>query len=435
MHMCVSIALAFLLSACSLQQHYSKIDRAMVSGRCDQAVGIMGESKSEYGENARLVYLLDSAMIHMECGRFREANTFFHEAEELGEALWTESISRQAASLVTNEYVLPYAGEDFERALINLFSALCYLKLDEYDEALVECRRLDTLLSDYNARYQDKNVYKEDAFGRYISGLIHEASGEMDSAYIDYYHAFRVYQKSYTPAYDTTPPSFLVEELVRAAARVDRLNEAKRLVGSRAYKEYTGATLPENRGKVVLIHLNGKSPVKKENKVVVPTPSGPVGVAFPEYVVDSPRCTSSKLILQSDSNTFRAVSELGEDINRIAVKNLDDRKVRVIAKTVARAVAKQMAIKQISKAATDNGDKANRQLVEFLFNTANTLFLEKADTRTWRTLPGEIYISRIFVPEGEYTAYIKTCGSSRIKLDSVRIKKGRTRFLLYSSIY
>jgi uncharacterized protein len=433
LYLCIAIALIF--SSCSLQQHYSKIDNAMVSGQCNQAVDLMGKSKSEYGENARLIYLLDSAMVHMECGNFREANTFFHEAEDLGEKLWTESLSRHAASFVTNDYVLPYAGEDFERALINLLSALCYLKLNEYDEALVECRRLDTLLSGYNAKYEDKNIYKEDAFGRYISGLIHEAAGELDSAYIDYYHAFRVYSKNYTAAYKTSPPSFLAEELIRTAYRVDRLTEAKRLVGSHVAKKFSSGSAFKNMGKVVLIHLNGKSPVKKENRIVVPTPSGPVGVAFPEYVVKMPQCTSSRLIVKSSSKTYKANSELAQNINKIAVKNLDDRKVRIIAKTIARAVAKQMAIKQISAAAVDKRDKRNRQLVEFLFNTANTLFLEKADTRTWRTLPGEIYISRIFVPEGNYTAYIKRGSGAKKKLDQISIKAGETRFLLYSSIY
>lgn len=433
LYLCIALALIF--SSCSLQQHYSKIDKAMVSSQCSQAVALMGESKGEYGENARLIYLLDSAMVHMECGNFNEANAFFHEAEDLGEKLWTESVSRHAASFITNDYVLPYAGEDFERALINLFSALCYLKLNEYDEALVECRRLDTLLSGYNAKYEDKNIYKEDAFGRYISGLIHEAAGELDSAYIDYYHAYRVYSKNYSASYNTTPPSFLAEELLRTGARVDRLNEAKRLVGSHAAKKFQAGSLLKNKGKVVLIHLNGKSPVKKENRVVVPTPSGPVGVAFPEYVVSTPPCTNSRLIVKSSSKTYKASSELAQNINKIAVKSLDDRKVRIIAKTIARAVAKQMAIKQISDSAVDERDKRSRQLVSFLLNTANTLFLEKADTRTWRTLPGEIYISRILVPEGEYTAYIKRCSGAKKELDRIRIKAGETRFLLYSSIY
>ncbi len=430
----IIIAVAFLLCSCSMQQHYSKLDTAIKSGECDRAVDLMVESKSEYGNNSRLIFLMDSAMIHLECGNYDQANKFFHEAEELGEKLWTESLSRHAISFVSNDLVLQYAGEDFERALINLFSALCYLRTGEYDEALVECRRLDTLLSGYNAKYDDKNVYKEDAFGRYISGLIHEAAGELDDAYIDYYNAFTVYSKDYTTAYKTSPPSFLAEDLLRTADKVDRFDEAKRLVPNYLTKKYRSESLQKNTGKVVLIHLNGKSPVKEEEKIVVPTPSGPIGIAFPKYIVNTPGCRSSQLILKSGSKTFKVNSEIAQNINGIAVKSLDDRKVRVIAKAIARAVAKQLAIKKISAAVTDRRDKSNKRLFEFFLNTANTLLLERADTRTWRTLPGEIYISRIFVPKGDYTAYIQKCGETQEKIEQIHIKAGETRFLLFNSI-
>ncbi len=134
-----------------MQRHYSELDKLMKSEECDRASALMAESKDNYGNDSRLIFLMDTAMVHLECGNYIQANKYFHEAEALGEKLWTESVSRQAISLVSSDLVLQYPGEDFERALINLFSALCYLRLREYDEALVECRRLDTLLSGYNA--------------------------------------------------------------------------------------------------------------------------------------------------------------------------------------------------------------------------------------------------------------------------------------------
>lgn len=431
----ILIAFFCFLSACSLQQHYAQLDSAIKSRECDRAVELMAESKGTYGNDARLIFLMDTAMVHFQCGRFDEANTYFHEAEALGEKLWTESISRQAISLVSSDLVIQYAGEDFERALINLFSALSYLQLGEYDEALVECRRLDTLLSGYNAEYEDKNVYKEDAFGRYISGLIHEAAGELDDAYIDYYKAYGIYSNDYSASYATGPPSFLAEDLYRLARKVDRLDEAKRLLPDSVTAICRPGSIPADFGKVVLIHLNGKSPVKEEQRIVVPTPSGPVGVAFPKYVILDPECRSSRLVLKSGTKNYTQTSELGENINKIAVKSLDDRKVRVIAKTIARAAAKQLAIKKISESAVDKREKNKRRIVAFLLNTANTLFLEKADTRTWRTLPGEIYISRMYVPEGDYTALIQRCSEQPSPIGAIHIKAGKTKFLIFNSIY
>ena len=93
-------------------------------------------------------------------------------------------------------------------------------------------------------------------------------------------------------------------------------------------------------GKIVFIQFNGKSPVKRDGKIIVPVKDGPVTLSFPIYDVKPPRCRDSMVILQSGSHRREAAAELVEDINKIAVKNLEDRRGRVIAKTLARAVAK-----------------------------------------------------------------------------------------------
>ena len=100
------------------------------------------------------------------------------------------------------------------------------------------------------------------------------------------------------------------------------------------------------------------------------------------------------------------------------MKNLDDRKGRIIAKTIARAVIKQAATKKIDDS-----------FLRFEANITNAAFLEKADTRSWKTLPGEIYLTRVFVPEGKYSIYASYCGS-RKHLDDIEVKPGKTRFLL-----
>ena len=52
--------------------------------------------------------------------------------------------------------------------------------LGKTEDALVEIRRLDTLLTGLNNKYDAKSVYKEDAFARYLSGAyirVFRASG------------------------------------------------------------------------------------------------------------------------------------------------------------------------------------------------------------------------------------------------------------------
>jgi len=87
--------------------------------------------------------------------------------------------------MLSNDLTLPYEGEDFETVLINVVAALNYVLLNQWDDALVEARKVDHKLNVINDRYDKKNVYKEDAFARYLSGILYEGKGELNDAFIE----------------------------------------------------------------------------------------------------------------------------------------------------------------------------------------------------------------------------------------------------------
>lgn len=424
------VGFVMLLWACGCgptrEYHYRLADH-LAAGECRAALELVEENRADYGSNAELLYLLDSAMANFRCGENAAAQQKFQAAEQLAEKLWTESLTANTLALVTNDYLLPYAGEDFERVLINLFAALSYLKAGQTDEALVECRRLDSLLNLYNSKYDQENVYKEDAFARYLSGMLHEVDNALDDAYIDYAKAHRIYN-DYHKAYDTPMPPFLVEDLLRLAAKVDRLDEVAEIA------EQAGGQPPlrhedtQALGRIVFIHLNGEAPEKTEDRIFLPTLGyGPLTIAFPRMEIIPPACRKTIVALISEEGEHIASEGfLAEDINRIAVKDLDDRKGRIIAKTMARAVAKQVAIHQIANAGKNRG---NRDLLITLFNLINML-VEQADTRSWRSLPGEIYMTRMYVPAGTYQVEVTACRDD-IPLQTVKVAAGETRFIVY----
>lgn len=412
----------FTLSACAGSLNYNILDNYMDTGSCPLAVEYVKEHEKDYGSNERLLFLLDSAMINMLCGNYEESNKYFHSADALAEDLWTKSFTKESVSFLVNDYTIPYAGEDFERALINLFSAINYAGLAGYDEALVEIRRLDMNLRAINDKYEGKNVYKEDAFARYLSGIIYEVDNNLDDAYIDYYKAWQVF-KDYERDYGVPVPRILLEDLFRVAGAVNRTEEIRSIVPGADGPEWLKQGEAKGLGKVVFILFNGRSPVKRESKLFVPLKDGPVTIAFPRYEVKPPACRSGRVIAESGGVRIEAETELVEDINKIAVKNLEDRSVRVIAKTAARVAAKQVAIRSVTK----------NETARTLLNIAN-IFIERADTRTWRTLPGEIYLSRLFLPEGQYRVYVNLCGQGEKPVESVNLKAGETRFILFESM-
>ncbi len=417
-----AILCTLLLWGCASRgPNYEKINQELRANNCSRLIAYMQDQKSAYGTNQELLYLLDSAMIHMSCHEYREANRFFHRAEALAGRLWTRSLSREAASLLWNEYTKPYAGEDFERALINLFSAVCYMELEQYEEALVECRRLNALLRLYNDRYETRNVYKEDALARYLSGMLYEAAGQTDDAFIDYFKSYQAFQ-SYQKNYNTPAPPFLIQDLCRLAEHEGRMAELEDAGCRTENVHWRNFADSRQMARIVFIHFRGTAPAKVEKQFPIATKSGPVKVAFPAYPPSAPTSRKSRFLLQQGGRQIRAEARLVEDINRIARKNLRDRRARIRAKAAARAAAKQVLIHQAE-------EETDSEVTAIGLNIVNQ-FVERADTRCWRTLPAEIHLARAFVEPGRYRAYFHVCTAEKALQQTFTAKAGETEFIL-----
>ena len=418
--------------AAGYEKFHGDVSAYMAGGDCASLAAYIvdGEKDGGFeGSNESLLFLLDSATALMGCGDFKASNRYFHKADILAEKLWTKSIGKEAASFLLSDYTRPYAGEDFERAFINLFSAINYVMLGEIDEALVEVRRLDSLLSMYNREYEEKNVYREDAFGRYLGGIIYDATGAVDDAFIDYRKAYATYG-DYEAAYGTKMPVYMVEDYLRVAERAGRIDEVGAALKRFAGVEWKKQAETRGLGRVVFIHLAGKAPEKVSDKIIIGTKHGPVSLAFPKFVAAPVGCRRSRLYLESGRRRYESETELVEDIGAIAVKNLSDRRGRVIAKELARVVVKQVAMKSASDEL--GGSKKEKEAIRMLFNIVDTA-VSRADTRSWRTLPGAIHLSRAFVPPGSYNASASFCGGERTSLGRYDIDSGETRFILYRS--
>lgn len=412
---------------CAGKVDYHLLENHLASNNCSEAVSFVKKNQFDFSSNERLLYYMEAGMVNMYCGNFEESNRFFLLADETAERLWTKSLSKEASSYVTSDYAIAYAGEDYEKVLINLFSAINYFKLGQYDDALVECRKLDVNLDLF--RKKRKGSYREDAFGRYLSGIIYEAAGQPDDAFIDYFKAFHAFNH-YRSLYGTPFPSTLQEDLVRLAKSTGRLSELTEKLRIKVEKTLDSEKKHAS-GKIIFVHFNGRAPVKIEELTLVPTSDGPVKIAFPDYSVTPPSCRRSELIVSTSSGGVRSQTALVENINRIALKNLADQRSDIIRKTLARTVAKQVAI---HGAASTIEDKETRAWAKFALNLLN-MAVERADTRSWRTLPGEIYFTRVYVPAGRHSVSVKLCNRKAKHLGSIRVNSGETKFLLFNTRY
>lgn len=429
---CSVIALVFILSSCAgVVNVQTQINAHAVGGRYDQALASL-EDPSKYGENNRLLYLFDKGLILQMAGRYSDSAGVFEESKRTYDELYTRSISKNAESWLWNDYALPYRGEDFERVMVNILEAVDYAALGKIDEAIVEARDVNNVLNLINGQYDSsqKNVYRDDAFARLLMGILYEAGGKLNDAVISYKSSLKTYERDYLKSYGTPIPRLLKENLLAAAEKFGDRNIAEFRTAF-AGIEYTSWDDKQNLGEIYFIEYQGLSPVKVSQQIPVPLPDGIVTqIAFPRYEERSRNFRPTVISATGFDGgvTYNENTELGEDIGAIAVKNLADRKIRVIAKSALRAGAKYVAERALEQRAEKNSGEGAAFLVKLAGSVYN-IFSEQADLRCWQTLPGQIRIGRLLLKPGDYDLK-----AGNKNLEHLTLAAGEKRFFLFRTI-
>ena len=251
----VPAALSFFLASCgSTSAFYAGVENDIAGGKYIAALEQVRANRPAYGDKSTVLYNLDVGLLFHYAGVPDSSTLYFFAAEkEIGE-LYTKSVSLAAASILLNDNVLPYEGEDFEKVLVNVFLALNYAQKGEPDDALVEARKVDEKLREYARQYEGKNKYSEDAFIRYVTGVLYESRGEINDAFIAYRKALETY-RVYAKEYGTAAPSFLLDDLVRTATLMSFDDEAAsyRAMGGKGFTAGGGPS-----GSVIVLAYSGR---------------------------------------------------------------------------------------------------------------------------------------------------------------------------------
>ena len=109
-----------------------------------------------------------------------------------------------------------------------------------------------------------------------------------------------------------------------------------------------------------------------------------------------------------------------ESVSAIARQSLEDKKGRVLAKTIARAVAKELLAREAENKYGAWGGLAAR---------AVGMISEQADIRLWSTLPAEIEASIIPLPVGSYQVMAKA-GSVEVNR-AIEMKHRPVEFIFF----
>ncbi|HET9887363.1 MAG TPA: hypothetical protein VFR10_07610 [bacterium] len=430
----------------------------LLRGDFESARAFLEETKPG-GEG--LPYLMELGLVLRLQEDYTASNQAFDAAEILIDELYTKSISKEVLALATNDEVIPYDGEIWERVLINYYRAMNYADLGDFEDALVECRKINHKLKVYADGQASQPTYRTDAFAEYLTAMFYDASGQTNDAWVALRAADDAYAH-YETAYGVKPPPFLAQDLLRNAEMMGDTD------GARFDRErFQAASWPTNgdlldRGEIIVFYEEGYVPAKAQQRIVLPIlrteydddhrtdlawtlaerarDAEPphyarteleylLHIAVPYYPPPTTSDLPGHAIVFAGSDSCR--SEIAEDLGAIARQGWQDESAQIYFKTILRALGKYALTKSIEN---KPGEVAG--VVANLFTAAS----EKADTRSWITLPNTIQIARVLVEPGSHDVEIQCYGPGGDELDTVtfedvEVGPGQVRFLSHRTFH
>ncbi|MBQ7159032.1 MAG: hypothetical protein IJS09_06395 [Treponema sp.] len=427
--MILILSLSLSLSSCMTMAdyNYARIDSNLASGNYAAVSAELDEKKSTiYGIHDEVLVALDAGLVAHYDRDTDKSNELLSKAERLIDAYFSTSISQSVTSMVTNDFVQDYAGEDFEDLYTNLFMALNYIEAELYEDAMVEVRRFDNKLKKLRAKYEEiiqavenddenskiKRVsiqFYNSALAHYVSMLLNRVEGDYDNVRID----AKLLEEAFNmqpSLYDFAVPSSIVAE--KAARRADcRLN---------------------------VLAFSGFAPVKKEEAVRAYSWRGTVWykLALPKMEKRPSAITSIvvKAINKQTGESFSQTLEQIESLENISVDTFQQKYSVLFTKALLRSIAKTAAnttMNTIARRSKDATVSTVFSVLDFATKISNE-FTERADVRTCRFFPAKASVTGMNVPAGDYTVSVEFMAGSHVACTETKelsVRAGKLNFV------
>ncbi len=344
----------------------------------------------------------------------------------------------QAGSLLTNDQTMAYRTPDYERTMLHHYLALNYLQRGDAEGALVEVRRANQVQeralkarADEVRKAKEKSEESEaegemrqlmsrgapeldrligqvkngfqNAYTFYFSGVLYEAAGDLNDAWVDY-------QRGYQIAPDNQSLQDALLRLARLRGSADELKETEKKVGRKAPPP------AKDQGQLVVLFEDGLIPARRE--IFLPLPISTSSGDFRTFTVAVPyydnRASDTGPLTVSVGRQAGRTSSLVR-LESLAAKDLQERLPGMLTRQALRLVAKEQLRRSAAK---EGGDMGN--ILVGIFNTLS----ERADTRSWPTLPAEASSWQGMVPAGE--VQLQLGAGSAMRTLPLTVHAGRT---------
>ncbi len=450
-----SIMVAALSIGCA--SHASRMGPVRDLLRQGRTSVALEELDKRFGDKSEdLVYLMERGLLLRYAGQLDQSNEVFEQAENLADDLYTKSISRSLAALITSDTTLPYEGEDFERVVINYYRAMNYLDLTQTEDALVECRKVISKLRQYREKYEGESPkkYKTDPFIHYLTGLLYLRVHEINDAYISFKKANAAFDEESTEL-GVSRPAMLGDDLLTAATQLGFTSDIIEI--EKAYPRCrVREQLSPGQGELFVFVEVGFIPMKTEVALTVPILESEkddddavelthrlrgravmrrtwddvhywLRIALPSYPPPLPPFWAT-VDVGGTQATFM------QNLDVLARSSLSDRMPNILLRALVRAVAKYLASTKGEDAVEEKHGETAGAVVGGLLNLMAAA-TERADLRSWLGLPREIYVARLRLPGGPAPLEITLKDRSGRSLDrgvmNVTVAAGETNFVAF----
>lgn len=361
--------------------------RLFRGGSFDAAAESLKKGLAEQGDSGKdqLLYLLDLGLVLHTAGRYEESNKALLQADKVAEIKDYTSLSTEAATLLTGDNIKDYKGEDFENVLISTYLAMNFALMGDHENALVEARRVNRKL--YMMITEGKRKYKQNAFARYLSGVLYEAGRDFNDAYIDYKAAYELDSGIRDIGLDL----WRTARLSGLRQDADKWVESFQLTDDD--RKRAMATAPKSgKGELIVLYENGISPVKGPH---------PDFHSIPRFYPRMNPVRSARVLVDAAEAGETAVLH---DIEATAISNLEEKYGGIIARKIAGIAAKEIVAAKVGES---TNSPLLRQLTRLIFYAS-----DQADIRSWNLLPRDLQILRVPVDPGTHTVRLLPAGAA-----------------------
>ena len=222
------------------------VKAAQRQGEFLKAQNLLGERTQ--GNNSYVLSLLERGRLQFLAAdwqasqkTFAQAYVQIEEQRNKAKVQISKGIEKLGA-VVSNDNATSYEVPYYEQGMLHSYQALNYLFQDDFTGALVEIRRANLVQENALKAYKDE-IYKaqselsnsgmstdslyggypsmvsaigkvkngfQNAFTFYLSGILYEASGELNDAYIDFKRAIEIYPENH----------YLQQDVLRLASKL-----------------------------------------------------------------------------------------------------------------------------------------------------------------------------------------------------------------------